>query len=103
MFILMAENTLLALSLYLSPQQEDMGEHVVPGDAHPGTVGTACLLSSFFVESGKDTGVVTLPIMTRNSRQTLGKVRGEPPHPSWNKWSCNILFFKKLLSYLTPM
>uniref|UniRef100_A0A8C7SFH0 Glycerophosphocholine phosphodiesterase 1 n=1 Tax=Oncorhynchus mykiss TaxID=8022 RepID=A0A8C7SFH0_ONCMY len=55
--------------------EEDMGEHVVPGDAHPGTVGTACLLSSFFVESGKDTGVVTLPIMKRNSRQTLGKVR----------------------------
>uniref|UniRef100_A0A6Q2YJD7 Glycerophosphocholine phosphodiesterase 1 n=1 Tax=Esox lucius TaxID=8010 RepID=A0A6Q2YJD7_ESOLU len=55
--------------------EEDMGEHVVPGDAHPGTVGTACLLSSFFVESGKDTGVVTLPIMKQNSRQTLGKVR----------------------------
>uniref|UniRef100_A0A4W5JSU7 Glycerophosphocholine phosphodiesterase 1 n=1 Tax=Hucho hucho TaxID=62062 RepID=A0A4W5JSU7_9TELE len=55
--------------------EEDMGEHVMPGDAHPGTAGTACLLSSFFVESGKDTGVVTLPIMTRNSRQTLGKVR----------------------------
>ncbi|XP_055741347.1 glycerophosphocholine phosphodiesterase GPCPD1-like isoform X2 [Salvelinus fontinalis] len=55
--------------------EEDMGEHVVAGDAHPGTVGTACLLSSFFVESGKDTGVVTLPIMKRNSRQTLGKVR----------------------------
>ncbi|XP_041721372.1 glycerophosphocholine phosphodiesterase GPCPD1 isoform X2 [Coregonus clupeaformis] len=55
--------------------EEDMGEHVMPGDAHPGTVGTACLLSSFFVESGKDTGVVTLPIMKRNSRQTLGKVR----------------------------
>uniref|UniRef100_A0A673ZKJ0 Glycerophosphocholine phosphodiesterase 1 n=1 Tax=Salmo trutta TaxID=8032 RepID=A0A673ZKJ0_SALTR len=55
--------------------EEDMGEHVMPGDAHPGTAGTACLLSSFFVESGKDTGVVTLPIMKRNSRQTLGKVR----------------------------
>ncbi|KAJ8009519.1 hypothetical protein DPEC_G00089720 [Dallia pectoralis] len=55
--------------------EEDMGEHIVPGDAHPGTVGTACLLSSFFVESGKDTGVVTLPIMKQNSRQTLGKVR----------------------------
>ncbi|KAL0967722.1 hypothetical protein UPYG_G00256070 [Umbra pygmaea] len=55
--------------------EENMGEHVVPADALPGTVGTACLLSSFFVESGKDTGVVTLPIMKQNSRQTLGKVR----------------------------
>lgn len=70
------------LTLSSPPQKEDMGEHVVPGDAHPGTVGTACLLSSFFVESGKDTGVVTLPIMKRNSRQTLGKVRGEQPYPS---------------------
>ncbi|XP_071779464.1 glycerophosphocholine phosphodiesterase GPCPD1 [Centroberyx gerrardi] len=55
--------------------EEDLGEHVVQGDAHPGHVGTACLLSSNFVESGNDTGVVTLPIMGRNSRQTIGKVR----------------------------
>ncbi|TKS75918.1 Glycerophosphocholine phosphodiesterase GPCPD1 [Collichthys lucidus] len=55
--------------------EEDMGEHVVQGDAHPGHVGTACLLSSSFLESGKDNGVMTLPIMGRNSRQTIGKVR----------------------------
>ncbi|XP_041814297.1 glycerophosphocholine phosphodiesterase GPCPD1 [Chelmon rostratus] len=55
--------------------EEDMGEHVVQGDTHPGHVGTACLLSSSFSESGKDNGVVTLPIMGRNSRQTIGKVR----------------------------
>ncbi|CAJ1077434.1 glycerophosphocholine phosphodiesterase GPCPD1 isoform X1 [Xyrichtys novacula] len=55
--------------------EEDLGEHVVQGDAHPGFVGTACLLSSSFRESGKDTGIATLPIMGRNSRQTLGKVR----------------------------
>lgn len=57
--------------------QEDLGEHVVQGDVHPGHVGTACLLSSTFYESGKDNGVVTLPIMGRNSRQTIGKVRGK--------------------------
>uniref|UniRef100_A0A668A7M3 Glycerophosphocholine phosphodiesterase 1 n=1 Tax=Myripristis murdjan TaxID=586833 RepID=A0A668A7M3_9TELE len=55
--------------------EEDLSEPVVQGDAHPGHVGTACLLSSSFLESGKDTGVVTLPIMGRNSRQTIGKVR----------------------------
>lgn len=55
--------------------EEDMGEHVVQGDTHPGHVGTACLLSSSFLENGKDNGVATLPIMGRNSRQTLGKVR----------------------------
>lgn len=44
---------------------------------HPGHVGTACLLSSSFLESGNDIGVVTLPIMGRNSRQTIGKVRGK--------------------------
>lgn len=54
-----------------------MGEHVVQGDTHPGHVGTACLLSSSFLENGKDNGVATLPIMGRNSRQTLGKVRGK--------------------------
>ncbi|XP_029966208.1 glycerophosphocholine phosphodiesterase GPCPD1 [Salarias fasciatus] len=55
--------------------EEDLSEHVVQGDVHPGHAGTACLLSSSFLESGKDTGVVTLPIMGRNSRQTIGKVR----------------------------
>ncbi|XP_006626000.2 glycerophosphocholine phosphodiesterase GPCPD1 isoform X1 [Lepisosteus oculatus] len=55
--------------------EEDLSEKVVQGDVHPGHVGTACLLSSSFVESGKDTGIVTLPIMGRNSRQTIGKVR----------------------------
>ncbi|XP_042246504.1 glycerophosphocholine phosphodiesterase GPCPD1 isoform X1 [Thunnus maccoyii] len=55
--------------------EEDMSEHVVHGDTHPGHVGTACLLSSSFLENGKDTGVATLPIMGRNSRQTIGKVR----------------------------
>ncbi|KAM8832605.1 glycerophosphocholine phosphodiesterase GPCPD1 isoform 1-T2 [Spinachia spinachia] len=55
--------------------EEDMGEHVVQGDGLPGYVGTACLLSSSFSESGKDYGVATLPIMGRNSRQTIGKVR----------------------------
>uniref|UniRef100_A0A674PE97 Glycerophosphocholine phosphodiesterase 1 n=1 Tax=Takifugu rubripes TaxID=31033 RepID=A0A674PE97_TAKRU len=55
--------------------EEDLSAHVVEGDAHPGHVGTACLLSSSFSESGKDNGVVTLPIMGRNSRQTIGKVR----------------------------
>ncbi|XP_072218436.1 glycerophosphocholine phosphodiesterase GPCPD1 [Leuresthes tenuis] len=55
--------------------EEDLSEHVVQGDVHPGHVGTACLLSSSFCESGKDSGVVTLPIMGRNSRQTIGKVR----------------------------
>uniref|UniRef100_A0AAR2K1X5 GP-PDE domain-containing protein n=1 Tax=Pygocentrus nattereri TaxID=42514 RepID=A0AAR2K1X5_PYGNA len=55
--------------------EEDLSEKVVQGDVHPGHVGTACLLSSSFVESGKDNGIVTLPIMSRNSRQTIGKVR----------------------------
>ncbi|KAK2856463.1 hypothetical protein Q5P01_005198 [Channa striata] len=55
--------------------EEDLGEHVVQGDEHPGHVGTACLLSSSFLENGKDNGIVTLPIMGRNSRQTIGKVR----------------------------
>ncbi|XP_058469460.1 glycerophosphocholine phosphodiesterase GPCPD1 isoform X1 [Solea solea] len=55
--------------------EEDLSEHVVQGDTHPGHVGTACLLSSTFRESGKDNGVVTLPIMSRNARHTIGKVR----------------------------
>jgi len=54
-----------------------MSVHVVQGDGLPGYVGTACLLSSSFSESGRDQGVSTLPIMGRNSRQTIGKVRGE--------------------------
>ncbi|XP_044026142.1 glycerophosphocholine phosphodiesterase GPCPD1 isoform X2 [Siniperca chuatsi] len=55
--------------------EEDLGEHVVQGDTHPGHVGTACLLSSSFLEIGKDNGLATLPIMGRNSKQTIGKVR----------------------------
>ncbi|XP_056284052.1 glycerophosphocholine phosphodiesterase GPCPD1 isoform X4 [Pseudoliparis swirei] len=55
--------------------EEDMSVHVVQGDGLPGYVGTACLLSSSFSESGRDQGVSTLPIMGRNSRQTIGKVR----------------------------
>ncbi|KAJ8384058.1 hypothetical protein AAFF_G00211900 [Aldrovandia affinis] len=54
--------------------EEDLSE-VVLGDGHPGHMGMACLLSSSFRESGRNTGVVTLPIMSRNSRQTIGKVR----------------------------
>lgn len=63
------------LELTLEFFEEDLSEHVVQGDAQPGHVGTACLLSSSFLESGKDIGVVTLPIMGRNSRQTIGRVR----------------------------
>ncbi|TSK58037.1 Glycerophosphocholine phosphodiesterase GPCPD1 [Bagarius yarrelli] len=55
--------------------EEDLSEKVVQSDVHPGHVGIACLLSSTFLESGKDNGVVTLPIMSRSSRQTIGKVR----------------------------
>lgn len=62
--------------------QEDLSAHVVEGDAHPGHVGTACLLSSSFSDSGKDNGVATLPIMGRNSRQTIGKVRGKAKAPA---------------------
>lgn len=57
--------------------QEDLSEHVVQGDALPGHVGTACLLSSTIAESGKSAGILTLPIMSRNSRKTIGKVRGK--------------------------
>ncbi|XP_069014676.1 glycerophosphocholine phosphodiesterase GPCPD1 isoform X1 [Embiotoca jacksoni] len=63
------------LELTLEFFEEDLSEHVVQGDILPGHVGTACLLSSTFVEIGKDIGVVTLPIMGRNSIQTIGKVR----------------------------
>ncbi|KAB0385023.1 hypothetical protein FD755_006940 [Muntiacus reevesi] len=55
--------------------EEDLSEHVVQGDAFPGHVGTACLLSSTIAESGKSAGILTLPIMSRNSRKTIGKVR----------------------------
>ncbi|XP_015415708.1 PREDICTED: glycerophosphocholine phosphodiesterase GPCPD1 [Myotis davidii] len=63
--------------------EEDLGEHVVQGDTLPGHVGTACLLSSTIDESGKSAGVLTLPIMSRNSRQTIGKVRGKPGDSGW--------------------
>ncbi|XP_071996610.1 glycerophosphocholine phosphodiesterase GPCPD1 isoform X2 [Engystomops pustulosus] len=55
--------------------EEDLSEPVVQGDALPGHVGTACLLSSTLMETGKSNGLITLPIMSRNARQTLGKVR----------------------------
>ncbi|XP_040285700.1 glycerophosphocholine phosphodiesterase GPCPD1 isoform X1 [Bufo bufo] len=55
--------------------EEDLSETVVQGDTLPGHVGTACLLSSTLMETGKSNGVITLPIMSRNARQTLGKVR----------------------------
>ncbi|OBS72495.1 hypothetical protein A6R68_12933, partial [Neotoma lepida] len=52
---------------------EDLSEHVVQGDTLPGHVGTACLLSSTIAESERSAGVLTLPIMSRNSRKTIGK------------------------------
>ncbi|XP_075719169.1 glycerophosphocholine phosphodiesterase GPCPD1 isoform X2 [Rhinoderma darwinii] len=55
--------------------EEDLSEAVVQGDTLPGHVGTACLLSSTIMETGKGNGVITLPIMSRNARHTLGKVR----------------------------
>ncbi|KAE8600848.1 hypothetical protein XENTR_v10013428 [Xenopus tropicalis] len=55
--------------------EEDLSEAVVQGDTLPGHVGTACLLSSAMTENGKSNGVLTLPIMSRKARQTLGKVR----------------------------
>lgn len=63
--------------------QEDLSEHVVQGDALPGHVGTACLLSSTIAESGKSAGILTLPIMSRNSRKTIGKVRGKLGEAEW--------------------
>uniref|UniRef100_A0A8C1FAF6 Glycerophosphocholine phosphodiesterase 1 n=1 Tax=Cyprinus carpio carpio TaxID=630221 RepID=A0A8C1FAF6_CYPCA len=63
------------LELTFEFYEEELSETVVQGDVHPGHMGTAILLSSTFVESGKDQGVVTLPIMSRNARQTIGKVR----------------------------
>lgn len=65
--------------------QEDLSDHV-QGDAQPGYVGTACLLSSSFLESGKDNGIATLPIMGRNSRQTIGKVRGKILYKKIPRW-----------------
>lgn len=56
--------------------QEDLGEKVVQGDVLPGHVGSACLLSSTIAELGKSAGVLTLAIMSRNPRKTIGKVRG---------------------------
>ncbi|KAM9317481.1 glycerophosphocholine phosphodiesterase GPCPD1-like [Gastrophryne carolinensis] len=55
--------------------EEDLSEAVVQGDALPGLVGTACLLSSTIMETGKSNGILTLPIMGRNARQTIGKFR----------------------------
>ncbi|XP_032882110.1 glycerophosphocholine phosphodiesterase GPCPD1-like isoform X1 [Amblyraja radiata] len=54
--------------------EEELGVAVVQGDPLPGHVGSACLLSSTIVE--KSSGLITLPIMSRNSRKTLGKVKG---------------------------
>ncbi|XP_018422227.1 PREDICTED: glycerophosphocholine phosphodiesterase GPCPD1 [Nanorana parkeri] len=55
--------------------EEELSEAVVQGDTLPGHVGSACLLSSTIMETGKSNGIITLPIMSRNARQTLGKVR----------------------------
>ncbi|XP_053236688.1 glycerophosphocholine phosphodiesterase GPCPD1 isoform X1 [Podarcis raffonei] len=55
--------------------EEDLSEAVIQGDALPGHVGSACLLSSTLAESGKSCGILTLPIMSRLSRKTIGKVR----------------------------
>uniref|UniRef100_A0A8C2T012 Glycerophosphocholine phosphodiesterase 1 n=1 Tax=Coturnix japonica TaxID=93934 RepID=A0A8C2T012_COTJA len=55
--------------------EEDLSEKVVQDDEHPGHVGSACLLSSTIAESGKSAGILTLAIMGRNSRKTIGKVR----------------------------
>ncbi|XP_038607202.1 glycerophosphocholine phosphodiesterase GPCPD1 [Tachyglossus aculeatus] len=68
--------------------EEDLSEPVVQGDALPGHVGAACLLSSTIAESGKSGGILTLPIMSRNSRKTIGKVRVDfiiiKPLPGYN-------------------
>ncbi|XP_066467085.1 glycerophosphocholine phosphodiesterase GPCPD1 isoform X2 [Tiliqua scincoides] len=55
--------------------EEDLSEAVIQGDALPGHVGSACLLSSTIAETGKSCGILTLPIMSRLSRKTIGKVR----------------------------
>ncbi|XP_003215327.1 glycerophosphocholine phosphodiesterase GPCPD1 isoform X1 [Anolis carolinensis] len=55
--------------------EEDLSEAVIQGDEIPGHVGAACLLSSTLAETGKSCGILTLPIMSRMSRKTIGKVR----------------------------
>ncbi|KAJ6659225.1 hypothetical protein lerEdw1_019271 [Lerista edwardsae] len=55
--------------------EEDLSEAVIQGDAIPGHVGSACLLSSTIAETGRSSGILTLPIMSRLSRKTIGKVR----------------------------
>ncbi|XP_042304425.1 glycerophosphocholine phosphodiesterase GPCPD1 isoform X1 [Sceloporus undulatus] len=55
--------------------EEDLSEAVIQGDTLPGHVGSACLLSSTIAESGRSCGILTLPIMSRMSRKTIGKVR----------------------------
>ncbi|XP_077169169.1 glycerophosphocholine phosphodiesterase GPCPD1 isoform X2 [Paroedura picta] len=55
--------------------EEDLSEAVIQGDVLPGHVGSACLLSSTIAELGKSGGVLTIPIMNRISRKTIGKVR----------------------------
>nr|XP_048698471.1 glycerophosphocholine phosphodiesterase GPCPD1 isoform X2 [Caretta caretta] len=55
--------------------EEDLSERVLQGDELPGHVGSACLLSSTIAELGKSAGILTLPIMSRISRKTIGKVR----------------------------
>ncbi|KAM3675900.1 glycerophosphocholine phosphodiesterase GPCPD1 isoform X1 [Ammospiza nelsoni] len=55
--------------------EEDLGEKVVQDDVLPGHVGSACLLSSTIAEPGKSAGVLSLAIMSRNPRKTIGKVR----------------------------
>lgn len=55
--------------------EEDLSEAVIQGDAVPGHVGAACLLSSTIAETGRSCGILTLPIMSRLSRKTIGKVR----------------------------
>ncbi|XP_074144018.1 glycerophosphocholine phosphodiesterase GPCPD1 isoform X2 [Sminthopsis crassicaudata] len=55
--------------------EEDLSEPVVQGDALPGHVGTACLLSSTIAESRRSAGILSLPIMSRMSRKAIGKVR----------------------------
>ncbi|XP_030346592.1 glycerophosphocholine phosphodiesterase GPCPD1 isoform X2 [Strigops habroptila] len=55
--------------------EEDLSEKVVQGDVLPGHVGSACLLSSTLAELGKSAGILTLAIMSRNPRKTIGKVR----------------------------
>ncbi|NXD14154.1 GPCP1 phosphodiesterase, partial [Nothocercus nigrocapillus] len=55
--------------------EEHLCEKVLQGDVLPGHVASACLLSSTIAEQGKSAGTLTLPIMSRISRKTIGKVR----------------------------